>query len=237
MERSDDESEKTEYCNGAPACVGESHGTLDQPCSSSSEGDSNDGRKSSKEGTSPPGQPLSLPTSNLSLVSSISEQLKEYVLVDSAVGQRRKPRCGLHAAQKDSSEPRCNFCRAEFSITLRRHHCRKCLRVFCRNCANQFVDMRDEERQRAENIIGTTTATRCRNMALNVISRRKYSSSRLCFMCAFEETEGERGDKAVVFLISLYFAYFSSRLYVKFSRALFSIAYINIYVCDPCMYA
>jgi hypothetical protein len=35
---------------------------------------------------------------------------------------------------KDRDAPNCMRCRAEFTVTLRRHHCRNCGKIFCTNC-------------------------------------------------------------------------------------------------------
>jgi hypothetical protein len=34
----------------------------------------------------------------------------------------------------DSERPRCHVCKVQFTLTLRRHHCRACGEVFCDNC-------------------------------------------------------------------------------------------------------
>ncbi|KAH9601597.1 FYVE zinc finger [Trypanosoma melophagium] len=38
--------------------------------------------------------------------------------------------------QEDSEAPECHNCHVVFSISVRRHHCRNCGYVFCRNCSN-----------------------------------------------------------------------------------------------------
>ncbi|ORC92111.1 putative zinc finger protein [Trypanosoma theileri] len=38
--------------------------------------------------------------------------------------------------QEDSEAPECHSCHVLFSISVRRHHCRNCGYVFCRNCSN-----------------------------------------------------------------------------------------------------
>ncbi|RNF26638.1 putative zinc finger protein [Trypanosoma conorhini] len=38
--------------------------------------------------------------------------------------------------QRDSEAPSCHGCAVTFSLSTRRHHCRNCGYVFCRNCSN-----------------------------------------------------------------------------------------------------
>ncbi|RNF07924.1 putative zinc finger protein [Trypanosoma rangeli] len=38
--------------------------------------------------------------------------------------------------QRDSEAPSCHRCAVTFSLSTRRHHCRNCGYVFCRNCSN-----------------------------------------------------------------------------------------------------
>ena len=60
------------------------------------------------------------------------------------VGEQRSKIKHIKAAEKDNSASKCNFCGQMFCTTVRRHHCRKCLKLFCHNCANAFVDLDDE---------------------------------------------------------------------------------------------
>lgn len=41
----------------------------------------------------------------------------------------------------DQSVSHCHSCRKEFSIMLRKHHCRHCGRVFCSNCADKKIKL------------------------------------------------------------------------------------------------
>lgn len=47
--------------------------------------------------------------------------------------------------QKDEEVSHCNLCRAEFTISFRRHHCRNCGRIFCANCSQRScaIPLRD----------------------------------------------------------------------------------------------
>lgn len=39
----------------------------------------------------------------------------------------------------DSACPRCHACRAEFTFTFRKHHCRLCYHIFCEKCSSSFM--------------------------------------------------------------------------------------------------
>ncbi|CAD5122755.1 DgyrCDS11164 [Dimorphilus gyrociliatus] len=43
----------------------------------------------------------------------------------------------------DSEATECYSCKTSFSLTFRRHHCRICLRIFCKNCANNLISSPD----------------------------------------------------------------------------------------------
>ena len=47
------------------------------------------------------------------------------------VENHRRSQKQQQVAQKDIIASLCNFCRTPFSTTVRKHHCRKCLRLFC----------------------------------------------------------------------------------------------------------
>eukprot|EP01062_Namystynia_karyoxenos_P029374 TRINITY_DN2207_c0_g1_i2.p1 TRINITY_DN2207_c0_g1~~TRINITY_DN2207_c0_g1_i2.p1 ORF type:complete len:1428 (+),score=432.20 TRINITY_DN2207_c0_g1_i2:66-4286(+) len=49
--------------------------------------------------------------------------------------------------QSDKQCSRCNGCRAEFSVTLRRHHCRGCGLIFCAQCSSKKRRVPGEGRQ------------------------------------------------------------------------------------------
>ena len=44
--------------------------------------------------------------------------------------------------QPDSGAPSCSACNARFSLHLRRHHCRRCGFVYCKDCSSHAVPMR-----------------------------------------------------------------------------------------------
>lgn len=120
----------------------------------------------------------------------LSDEEDGFELVASVVDQKRTQKLS-HTAQSDAMAAHCNFCKQEFSMTLRKHHCRKCLRVFCSNCANELVDMGDTERERAESLIGTSTLTRVRNFIwVLTLKRNPLTAARLCSVCVFEQNQG-----------------------------------------------
>lgn len=52
-----------------------------------------------------------------------------------SAGELCHSRCADDAWQPDAEALACNGCRSAFSMLRRRHHCRKCGRVFCHSCA------------------------------------------------------------------------------------------------------
>ena len=42
---------------------------------------------------------------------------------------------------QDRQRSSCSGCNSQFSFFFRRHHCRLCGEVFCRHCANQYVEL------------------------------------------------------------------------------------------------
>ena len=47
---------------------------------------------------------------------------------------------GINAQwQPDAEAPQCRSCRARFTFTLRRHHCRLCGYIFCADCSARRV--------------------------------------------------------------------------------------------------
>lgn len=43
----------------------------------------------------------------------------------------------------DESASNCNCCQANFSITKRKHHCRSCGEVVCKNCSEHLLPLED----------------------------------------------------------------------------------------------
>ncbi|CAI5756254.1 unnamed protein product [Candida verbasci] len=41
--------------------------------------------------------------------------------------------------QNDSEVSQCNLCNSHFSLINRRHHCRKCGKIICGNCSNNYI--------------------------------------------------------------------------------------------------
>ena len=39
----------------------------------------------------------------------------------------------------DSQHPNCFDCKDKFSFFLRRHHCRKCGKIFCEKCIKNYI--------------------------------------------------------------------------------------------------
>ena len=52
-----------------------------------------------------------------------------------SAGELCHSRCADDEWQPDAEAPACNGCRSAFSMLRRRHHCRKCGKVFCHSCA------------------------------------------------------------------------------------------------------
>eukprot|EP00048_Salpingoeca_helianthica_P008276 m.120826 g.120826 ORF g.120826 m.120826 type:complete len:1378 (+) comp14562_c2_seq1:302-4435(+) len=123
----------------------------------------------------------------------LSEEDEEgFELVASVVDRERTQKLP-QIADRDSLVTACHFCKQEFSMTLRKHHCRKCFRVFCNNCANELVDMPDTERTRAEDLIGTSALTKVRNFIwVLTLKRNPLTAARLCSVCVFEQNQDVR---------------------------------------------
>ena len=49
----------------------------------------------------------------------------------------------LHYWVDDSTIDRCIKCKKNFSLTLRKHHCRNCGKIFCYKCSNYFITIPD----------------------------------------------------------------------------------------------
>ena len=47
--------------------------------------------------------------------------------------------CGSDIWVKDSDFINCYRCGNLFGLFLRRHHCRRCLRIFCYYCCNNYI--------------------------------------------------------------------------------------------------
>lgn len=47
----------------------------------------------------------------------------------------------------DSMTTKCKGCTREFSITRRKHHCRNCGEIFCKNCSEQVAPLPNEQGQ------------------------------------------------------------------------------------------
>jgi hypothetical protein len=45
----------------------------------------------------------------------------------------------------DDSQTTCTRCHTEFSLFIRRHHCRRCGHIFCYFCSNAFVYLEEED--------------------------------------------------------------------------------------------
>lgn len=43
----------------------------------------------------------------------------------------------------DESATKCNCCQTNFSITKRKHHCRSCGEVVCKNCSEHLLPLED----------------------------------------------------------------------------------------------
>jgi hypothetical protein len=134
---------------------------------------------------------LSTPDSD---VQDLSATTEDFVVISSE--DRPRSQKLQQAAQQDFISSQCNFCRVPFSTTMRKHHCRKCLKLFCCNCANEFVVIPADERQRAEQLIKISTLTKFRNVILNVANQRGIMPVRMCCVCAFELNQGDRINTA-----------------------------------------
>ena len=40
----------------------------------------------------------------------------------------------------DNEYNNCNICKANFSLFFRKHHCRKCGYIYCKNCINYYLE-------------------------------------------------------------------------------------------------
>ena len=49
----------------------------------------------------------------------------------------------LHYWVNDRIIDRCIKCKKNFSLTLRKHHCRNCGKIFCYKCSNYFITIPD----------------------------------------------------------------------------------------------
>lgn len=48
----------------------------------------------------------------------------------------------------DESASNCNSCQANFSLTKRKHHCRSCGEVVCKNCSEHLLPLEDSNGER-----------------------------------------------------------------------------------------
>lgn len=42
----------------------------------------------------------------------------------------------------NASVSRCNICKTEFTLFNRKHHCRKCGKIFCKKCWGKYIYVR-----------------------------------------------------------------------------------------------
>lgn len=45
----------------------------------------------------------------------------------------------------DSETSICRGCSRDFTLTRRKHHCRKCLMIFCANCSEHLLPLQNNE--------------------------------------------------------------------------------------------
>ena len=96
--------------------------------------------------------------SAVSLASDHDDTNESFLMIDES--QFKPPTPHFQAAAADETAKNCFHCKRPFTMLYRRHHCRLCGKVFCAGCSNVFIRLDDDQRARADALIGQSTVKR-----------------------------------------------------------------------------
>lgn len=122
----------------------------------------------------------------------------------------------------DSSAPKCQECSVEFTIFNRRHHCRSCGKVKCKNCTNNVSALPQYGIH-----IGVIICTPCLNQ------NRKSQINKWLEAARFQNRAGkvELAMNIIVLVDSLYSAFISDQEWTNFATSMIGLDKVSVFLC------
>lgn len=96
---------------------------------------------------------IDIPNDDFGAFSTIFDHNKKKPIVNDILIHVKKRK--LNKPADDQSVIGCSKCKMEFDTFNRKHHCRKCGRIYCYNCCNKFIIIPDDDKLLLNNLSQT----------------------------------------------------------------------------------